>query len=37
MIMELFREDFDFLVSFYKTDDILRRPDVTVTGFGQIL
>ena len=37
MIMELFREDFDFLVPFYKTDDILRRPDVTVTGFGQIL
>ena len=32
MIMELFREDFDFLAAFYKTDDVLRRPDVTVTG-----
>ena len=30
MIMEMFREDFDFLAAFYKTDDILRRPDVTV-------
>ena len=32
MIMEMFREDFDFLAAFYKTDDILRRPDVTVAG-----
>ena len=31
----MFREDFDFLVSFYKTDDILRRPDVTVAGIVQ--
>lgn len=32
MIMEMFREDFDFLAAFYKTDDVLRRPDVTVAG-----
>ena len=32
MIMEMFQEDFNFLAAFYKTDDILRRPDVTVRG-----
>ena len=32
MIMEMFREDFDFLAAFYKTDDVLRQPDVAVTG-----
>ena len=32
MIMEMFSEDFDFLAAFYKTDDVLRRPDVKVAG-----
>lgn len=34
MIMEMFREDFDFLAAFYKTDDVLRLPDMTVTGIS---
>lgn len=33
MVMELFHEDFDFLASFYKADDILRRPIVSVLRF----
>lgn len=36
MIMELFVSDFDFLAAFYKTEDILRLPDVTVTGIVEI-
>jgi hypothetical protein len=30
--MEMFREDFDFLSAFYKTDDVLRLPGMSVTG-----
>jgi len=30
MVMDMFREDFDFLAAFYKPYDVLRRPEVTL-------